>query len=265
MKELLAFEFRKLWRSKPFWICTIVGVILNIVSVILTYATTNIANSLAGADGAIPGISSYSGIKFLRQTAAGGNQVILFAIFVTLFICADFSEGTIKNILSRGFSRELLFVSKSITIMTGGLILGILCMASAFVTGSIIFGVGDEFDSQLVISLLLQLLGLLAYVMLDVFLAVLFTKAGGAMTLGIILPLIVPLIAQLIDVALTHLISSLEYGDEIVVNYLISSNLGTISSIKCTGTDFAFAAILFTVYILLFSILGLIIMKRKEV
>jgi len=263
MKELFAFEFRKLWRSKPFWICTIVGIILNIVTVVLTYATSRLADSITGAEGM--GHYPYNGIIFLRQTATGGNLVILFAIFVTLFICADFSEGTIKNILSRGFSRELLFVSKSLTIMTGGLILGILCMAASFATGSIIFGAGDGFDSQLIVSLLIQLLGLLAYVMLDVFLAVLFTKAGGAMTLGIILPLIVPLIAQLIDVALTHLISSLEYGDEVVVNYLLSSNMGTISSINATGTDFAFAAILFTVYILLFSILGLLIMKRKEV
>ena len=50
MKELLSFEFRKLWRSKSLWICTIVMIVLNIASVVITYSTQRMINNLAGTE-----------------------------------------------------------------------------------------------------------------------------------------------------------------------------------------------------------------------
>lgn len=269
MKELLAFEFRKLWRSKSLWICTIVMVVLNIASVVITYSTQRMINNLTG--GSDMGLDiggtliTSSGLKSLVTSASGTNYTIMFAIFVTIFICADFSEGTIKNILSRGFSREQVYFAKSITIVTGGLVFSIIAIASNFLAAVIAFGAGTGYSGTVIVILLVQMLALAAYIMFDVLLAVLFTRAGGAMTLGIIVPMVVPLLGQLIDLALSSVFDSINFGDSVVTNYLIGNNLSTVSSLSVSGKDLLFGGIIFGVYIILFTLLGLLSIRKKEV
>ena len=268
MKELLSFEFRKLWRSKSLWICTIVMIVLNIASVVITYSTQRMINNLAGTESIFDlggTVLASSGLKSLITSASGTNYTILFAIFVTIFICADFSEGTIKNILSRGFSREQVFFAKSITIVTGGLVFSIISIAVNFLAATIAFGAGKGYSGTVVVILLVQMLALSAYIMLDVLLAVLFTKAGGAMTLGIIIPMVVPLLGQLLDLALSSIFDSIEFGDSVVTNYLIGTNLSTVSKIDVAGKDLLFGGIIFGVYIILFALLGLLSIRKKEV
>ena len=270
MKELLSFEFRKLWRSKSFWICSIVMVVLKIAGIVITAASQNMLKSLYGDQAnmisdADLALFNSSGIKELVSASSGSNMTILFAIFVTLFICTDFTEGTIKNILSRGFSRQQVYAAKSITIIAGGLLFSLLSMLIGFTGGSIAFGVGNGFNGTLIVTLLIQLLALIAYIMMNVLLAVLFTKAGGAMTLGIIIPMVVPLLGQLGDLAIASIVEGASLNDKFISKFLIGTNLSSISNLGVPGGDLALAAAVFAAYAILFTFLGFLSIRKKEV
>jgi len=267
MNRLLSFEFRRLLKSKAFLICIIVGSVLSVLGVAIAKYTSDMLNSFGGGLGVeLDGLTNgYSGIKFLVQAGGDSDTTIFFAIFITIFVCADFSEGTIKNILSRGFSREQVFVAKSLVMIVAGVIFGLINMLVSFLAGSIAFGIGTGFSLKLIGILLLQLLGLISYVMFDVLLAVLFTKAGGAMTLGIIIPMLTPILGQLGDLAICGIFEDLEFGGDYVSRYFVSTNLSYISKLNPDGKTLAFASVIFCIYIIIFTLLGYLAIRKKEV
>ena len=267
MRQLIAFEFRKLVRSKAIYICMIVMAVLHIASVLIAKSTMDLMTSMAGD---IYGLDSemfaYSGLKYLISACSGANMTIFFGIFVTIFVCSDFTEGTIKNIVARGFNREKIFFAKSIAISTGSIVFGLASMLVSFVCGTIAFGAGKGFNFDMVLQILVQLLALVAYTMLNVLLGVLFGKLGGALTLGIIIPIVSPLIFQLLDLCIVLLAKDASTAtQDFFSRFTVSTNLGNISSIGVPGKDVAFAAVIFGVYICLFSLLGVLAIRKKEV
>ena len=151
-------------------------------------------------------------------------------------------------------------------ICTGTIVFGLVAMLVGFVSGTIAFGAGIGFDGEFVLNLLVQLLALIAYTMMNVLLGVLFGKLGGALTLGIIIPLVFPLLIQLLDLAVMLMSDKpAEATQDFFSRFTISSNLSKISAISVDGTDLVFAAVIFAVYILLFTLLGILSIRRKEV
>ena len=271
MKELLAFEYRKLIRSKSLYICMIVMVVLSIAGVVINKATMNFLGTMAdtglatGTEG-LGTLFSYSGLKYLVSACNGTNMVIFLAIFVTIFVCGDFTEGTIKDVVSRGFSRCQIFYAKSIIISLGSCVFAVLSMLVSFVAASIAFGVGNDFETSVIVTLLVQLLGIIAYTMMDVLLAVLFTKLGGALTLGILSPMILPLIFQPLDLLVTFLSDrNSDVSNEFFSRFTISTNMSKISDLGVEGKDLAFAATIFVAFIVLFGFLGILSIRKKEV
>lgn len=270
MKQLLSFEYRKLIRSKALYICAIVMVCLNIIGVVITKASMDFINSsfsgMSDTDLQMFGAMDYSGLKYLLSACNGSNMLIFFAIFVTIFVCSDFTEGTIKNIVSRGYSREKIFFAKSIVIGTGSVLFSMLSMLTGFVAGSIAFGVGKDFGGTTVLTILIQLLAMIAYTMMNVLLAVLFGKLGGALTLGIIIPLIYPIIIQLLDLLVVFMSDkSSEVTQDFFSRFTVGTNMTKISVIGADGKDLLFAAVIFFVYIMLFTLLGVLAIRKKEV
>ena len=269
MRQLLAVEYRKLIRSKSLYICAIVMVCLNIIGVVITKASMDFINSSFGmsdTDQQMFGAMDYSGLKYLLSACNGSNMLIFFAIFVTIFVCSDFTEGTIKNIVSRGYSREKIFFAKSIVIGTGSVLFSMLSMLTGFVAGTIAFGVGKGFDGTAVLTLLIQLLAILAYTMMNVLLAVLFGKLGGALTLGIIIPLVYPLLIQLLDLLVVLMSDrSSEATQDFFSRFTVGTNLSKISALGVESKDLLFALAIFFVYIMLFTLLGVLAIRKKEV
>ncbi len=269
MRHLLAFEYRKLWRSKAFYICMFIMAALCMAQIAITKATMDffsITSITEALDEATPEMLKYSGIKYLMGACSSTYIPIFFAILVTIFVCADFTEGTIKNIVSRGFTREKVFFSKAIVICTATVIFGIFSMLVNFAGGSMIFKMGTGFTIECFWSLLAQLLALIAYTMLNVLLAVLFGSLGGALTLGLVIPILFPLLAQLADLALKVAVKNPKSLPENPISrFTVGTNLSTISTMSPEGKDIVFAAVIFASYILLFTLLGILAIRRKEV
>lgn len=268
MRQLLSFELRKLVRSKSIYICLIVMVCLKIIGVVIAKATMDMFDgfqSMVDMD-EMGGMFSYSGIKYLLSACNGSNMWIFMAIFVTIFICTDFTEGTMKNIVARGFGRDKIFFAKSIVICIGSILFGIVSMLVGFLSGSIAFGVGKGFSGSMAVALLVQLLALMAYTMMNVLLAVLFGKLGGAITLGIIIPLVYPLLIQLLDILIVLVADDpSKVRNDFFSRFTVGTNLSKISDIGASGSDIVFAAVIFGVYISLFTLLGILVIRKKEV
>lgn len=100
MGQLFRFEFRKLFRQKSFYICgcVLIGLIL------LTAVTLNMIYSLSQGNMEAGGVTVsasddgflYTGIFMLVQAISSSNFTIVLAVFLSLFVCSDYTNGTLK-------------------------------------------------------------------------------------------------------------------------------------------------------------------------
>lgn len=178
MLNVLKSDFYKLMRRKSFYICGLISGLFGIALVVLV-------NNL------YPNAKDF-GYNGINSMSAGLGQVtLLTTIFLSMFIPAEFAYGTIKNMASRGISRASLYISKLImgifTIITYTLFTA-LC---GFVSGSIMWGVGEFKNDEFLDILKIFGLFLLAEICLQsVFIMVgfLIRHTGGtvATNLGVL-------------------------------------------------------------------------------
>lgn len=111
MNKLLHADFSRLIKSKIYWIC---GAVILVISVINAFNTVNYANRLlyngkAYIDGFIFDLAPYT--------------AIISAVFITIFIGTENSDKTIKNKLIIGHSRTNIYISDLITSIAGSVML----------------------------------------------------------------------------------------------------------------------------------------------
>ena len=94
MNRLIKLQFRNLFHSKLFYVCMGLTLVLNL-----------------GLDFIVKGAGT---IKVLPQITSflSSELSIISIIFVALFSCLDFNEGTTKNIIARGYTRTQFLLSK---------------------------------------------------------------------------------------------------------------------------------------------------------
>ena len=102
MNNLIKFEFRKLFKSKSFYICLLICIGL----VLLSGLTTKI---MVESREVIDLPSKYS---MLQGAVSFGNITLISAIYTALFVCEDESSNTLKNIYAKGYTRGNVFISK---------------------------------------------------------------------------------------------------------------------------------------------------------
>lgn len=84
-----------------------------------------------------------SGFGNMDDMYNGNFLQILMAIFTTIFITIEFSTGSIKQIASKKYSREAIYLSKLIVCTIGGIIIVFVIGISSFLANSIFFKVGE--------------------------------------------------------------------------------------------------------------------------
>ncbi len=129
MRKLLSANFARLFKSKAFWtlesICLGLGVIFYSLFII---NTRNIGENWLLRN------ANYYFFFFIVYIG------VMIAIFSSMFIGTDYSDGTIRNKLCVGHSRRNIYLANLIVIYVVGLLFCISHIASAFVIG--IPGVG---------------------------------------------------------------------------------------------------------------------------
>ena len=196
MGKLLHFEFHKLIRQKSFYICLAV-----LLGMLVVSAETS---QLIYADSeTLP--PTLNALDNLMSSVSGSVLKMILGVFIPLFVCEDFVSGTIRNVITRGYTRLEIFFSKLIAVLCACVIMTVLCMAVAYLVGLMFWGTGEgAFTGEQVKILLCQLLVTLAISSLFYAISTVLQKTGGAIAVCLVLPMVLGIILTLADTALAE-------------------------------------------------------------
>lgn len=249
MFKLLNFEFRKLIRQKSFYICIAAMLALLVGSAY----TTELMTAKSGVED-----PSLSGISYLMEAISGSALSAVLAVFIPLFICEDYASGTIRNIITRGFSRLEMFIAKLIAVLAATVLMTAVCLAAAYLVGTAFWGAGEpSLGSEQVKILLCQLAVIAAYATMFFAISSMLQKVGGSIAICLILPMAAVILLSLADAALAE--------REIELSGYWIENLGrSLASVEAEAEDIKKALIGSGCYFaasIAFS--WLVIMKRE--
>lgn len=249
MFKLLNFEFRKLIRQKSFYICIAAMLALLVGSAY----TTELMTAKSGVED-----PSLSGINYLMEAISGSALSAVLAVFIPLFICEDYASGTIRNIITRGFSRLEMFIAKLIAVLAATVLMTAVCLAASYLVGTAFWGAGEpSLGSEQIKILLCQLAVIAAYATMFFAISSMLQKVGGSIAICLILPMAAVILLSLADAALAE--------REIELSGYWIENLGrSLASVEAEAEDIKKALIGAGCYFaasIAFS--WLVIMKRE--
>lgn len=115
MSKLLSANFNRLKRDKIFWITLIAALALSMFSAINSGATAIKYQDL-NPDNNITYLNS---CYFNLMPIAG----IFYAVFISLFLGTEYSEGTIRNKIVLGHTRTNIYLANFITCLAGDIVI----------------------------------------------------------------------------------------------------------------------------------------------
>ena len=231
MKRLLRLQLRNVFRSKLFYICLGLTLLGPIVESFLTKEAHQVFPSM---------------VDFLSTEIS-----FIGTIFIALFCCFDFNEGTTKNIIARGYTKTQLLLSKYIVSIIGLLTmyLGVFLLY-AF----LFFENGFGFQTNLLYSFINSIIGIIANVVFYGTISFLLEKNGAAIIACLFIPNLIPTALTLIDSKL-----KLNIGD-----YWMEAASSKFALNPTVG-NLAISIIYYLIYIGIFTFVGIKVLKRKEI
>ena len=156
MSKLLHFEMIKVFKRTTFYVCGAFIVILSILGVFIDYLPMYIFSNLDDISELVE--YGYCGQKYLLSTVTYANFPVLVGIFVTVNVCKEYSEKTMKNIWSRGYTRTQVYFSKAIVSIMVAAIYFMVSSITGFIIGSLIFGIGNNSMAQIIFSMFAEMI-----------------------------------------------------------------------------------------------------------
>lgn len=280
MESLLKFEFRKLFQARALYVCAGVLVLLIIVfagtNKLTDMAVEEFAGELEYNDETMVGdedfeddfessitssmglLSNNSGSTWLLSGLSNIYMIVVFAAFIPVFVCGDFGNGTIKNILTKGYSRSEVYWAKYIVCLAVSVGYALITFIVGFLVGTFMWRIGDNWSAKFIALLLAQLVAVAAYNALFCFLAALFKRVGPALAFSIAITVALPLILVFLELVIND-------SRFMISEYWLSGAIGLVSSPLAEGKDILTSVIVSVIYGIIFTILGWVIARRREV
>ncbi len=201
MSKLLKSDFYRLFRSKSFYICGFIGVALFNLSIIGLYYATKM---MADQTGNISAIANYTGILYGISAFADMDNQIILSIILGMFVTSEFSHGTMKNSVSKGFSRISIYFSKLITMVVASYIVLLVTFVTGVISGSLVTGKIGDFSKTPVVEyakmVSVELILYAAFAALLVFVGFLIRNLGGVIAINIIgVTMFIPILCNLLQ------------------------------------------------------------------
>lgn len=166
MLNLMRGELYKLFKSKCFYVCSVVLVVF----VLLIYGMFSLADivekeeaAMAGNTGIIVSVETnvseeapiweQMGAIDIVQMMFSSMGSLLIAIFAAVFVCGEYTSGAIKNIVGKGYGRGCVFLSKYFSTIVGAVIME-LVMLGAILLCELFILHGNRLNGDLVLQLL---------------------------------------------------------------------------------------------------------------
>lgn len=250
MKKLLKLEFRKLRKQKSFYICTI-------VMIILLFLSTMTSKALCNASAEFAAQYNGSGITAVIGAISNCSFLLIAGIFVALFVCDDYEQQTIKNIYSKGYLRCQVYGSTFISSMIAVTIMFIVVVCSAFLFGTIYFGLGESKEMNIFGILAVQYVNCMANISLYFAISCVLRKTGLSVAGVFVAPLLVNMVLGLAD-------SFLNLEKVTLASLWVSSFINELSVLTIEHNRFMTALFMSFIYIPVFVIAGLHFHKKME-
>ena len=212
MAKLLKTDIYKMFRMTSFW------VIAALLMVLAGFQTWSSCFLYIDSPNLPSAPTSFLGL-FLTC-----NSTMLTLIFAVIFSSSDFSDGTIKNIASKGFSRVSIYLSKLSAVIISAIFLGIAVAAVAFPLSLFLLKDVDTSSFYAINSGDLKIfsafiLATLVYIAITVLISLLVRKANIATTIVIFILIMEPFLIM----GLQYLASNVFKSNVDISPYLIGS------------------------------------------
>lgn len=244
MKNMLKFEFRKLFRSKSLYICSAIIISMAILSVVLMNLTIQI--QIGDEVMSLIDPSDLSGINALMDTFSYGNILTILPIFIAIFVCSDASQGILKNVYAKGFSRTKVLMSKYIVSLVVEVIFFFAAAVPTFITASILWGNSADVNENLLQSLFGQIIVLLVYHTIYFAISTIVNKTGIAIALNIVGLTLFSLgltAAEAVSRLVDHYVPLSMYWIETMWESVTTSSYEDFSYVGIIGLSFVYIAI----------------------
>ena len=236
MRKIVKLQIRNVFHNPLFYVCL---AFISILSIIVT----RISNSLFNTESlqVLPQIES-----FLSSEVG-----IIGIIFIALYCCYDFNEGTTKNIIGRGYTKTQYLFSKYIGSLIGLFVIYIINIILILILYS---KNGTGYEHILSLQIINSVISIIAYTILYSTISVLLEKNGAAIIACLFVPQIISILFGLIDSKL-HIHVAKYWIDNVSNKFLSTPNVNNL----------LYSILLYIVYIAIFTIIGSTLFKRKEI
>lgn len=191
MRKLLSADFSRLWKDKTFWLC---------MAVMLVYS---IVYMLSGCRQAIIDMSEYNyGIDeyYFHFALSIG---IFCALFGSMFLGTEYSDGTIRNKIVVGHKRTNIYIANLITTFTATLLIMLVWLIGAMIAIPTL-GVWKMDITNLLVYILIAVLFTAALSAIITFVCMQSTNKAITVVVSIFLVLGLLIISSMIDNSLSQ-------------------------------------------------------------
>ena len=253
MKELLRFEFRKLFRSKAFYICTAISIIFILISALTVKA---MAEELKKVD---PNYNTiYTGLSMIKDVFSNGQIAILGGIMVSILVCEDFTSDTLKNVYARGYSRQNVFFAKVIAVLVAYCVMFFADIVLSLLFGTFMFDGFGTAGANYVGAFFGLLILALAYFTIFFTISYLSRKLSLAITFCIIAPLGVSLLLALGDTLISK-VADFKFSD-----YWIDGRLKQMALTDVEGGQIVGAFVISLIVIAGMTLLVSLVNRKRD-
>ena len=237
MKRLLKVFLQNIFKQKGFYVCLGISVAIGLIIpfILGLFIKSNDLN-----------------MAFSQRLIDCFKLDIILVIFISLFVCSDFTDGTAKNYIARGYTRRQILYAKYIAILISIFIYFIACMLLTF---ALYAKDGVNLTSTNILVLVGTCIATMAMAGLYVVIANTAEKLSAGMTFNII-------IYSFAGLAFTGIGALLKVKD--LENYWLPNIANTMP--KNAGiVDLLFVIGIAAIYLVVLFELSNFIIRRKEV
>lgn len=258
MAKMLSFEMHKLFRTKSFYIWTAVSIALSLIYLLITYGTMQPRLSLSKLEDMM--YHGETGIISVIGMFAKSPMVLCLLIFVCGFVCTDFENNILKNVVSKGFKRTTIFTAKYITCIFAAFVMIVLNTVCIFGVSTMLFGSAGRFYILFVPQLILLIVGIFAFAGIGFMFCAVFKKIAPAIVLSILALLGLPIGLNVLDDVIFKKPEWLDFSA-----FWLGGAESNLADVNITVNDLLAAAVFIVVYLVITYVVSMAAVRKMEV
>ena len=269
MGNLMAVDFYKIFRTKSFYV---IGAIL--LAITILYSAVICSRDIWAYEENMANTASSFGSSFGNAWSiifsSFSNISSLVAMMSILFMCSEFSFGTMKNIASKGYSRMGIYLSKFLVSALCLCIYFVLTFITSFVTCVVVVGNRVPNFFKLPTHMFLPLFFIFLFLLVDVSFALMVSslvrKSGQAIAAYIVPTAIANILLSIIDINLFKNILKTDFRlSYYVYTSCLSEVLGSNLGVGISNDNIVRYSLVAVVFLLFTMFVGIYFFKRKDI